>query len=198
MPQRTYIVPLNVSSTSKRVTLMVENQPQTKLVLTGINPPDRQSGCAMRYIRLSSSQSAAASWAESGQIFYSNRYYLSAGERNYPYIFGGDCVRAPTEQTLASYHESGYLNDITLDQLQEYYRLEGIDWDNQAIAAGTLHVLEGGTSLACPLPGTAGFARLFGQGHVPYEPKSDEVEDAACKRRSKSAAPAGAKVQRRV
>lgn len=37
------------------------------------------------------------------------------------------------------------------------------------------HVLDGGTSLTAPLPGTAGYARLFGQEHGPYRPRSDEV-----------------------
>ncbi len=41
-----------------------------------------------------------------------------------------------------------------------------------------LHVLEGGKSMVPPLPGSAGYQRLFGEAHPPYRPVSDALKRA--------------------
>lgn len=84
-------------------------------------------------------------------------------------------MRTPSYQTLQAYHHAGRLRDITLSQLESLYRNERITWRPTADGLINYHVLEGGRSLIAPLPGTVGYARLFGQLHAPYEPKSAPV-----------------------
>jgi hypothetical protein len=78
---------------------------------------------------------------------------------------------------MDQYQAAGYLRGLTLNDLRELYRLEGIAWtieDQQGYVDA--HVLEGGRSLVSPLVGTTGFARVFGQVHPPYRPRSSEVD----------------------
>jgi hypothetical protein len=67
---------------------------------------------------------------------------------------------------------------MTTVDLENLYREEGIALtveDQQG--RSRKHILEGGDSLVAPLPGTAGFARLFDQMHPPYQPRSQAVQD---------------------
>jgi hypothetical protein len=103
------------------------------------------------------------------------------------------CVRIPSHETLRRYQDAGNLVGMTTAQLAELYRLEGISWDLEAlggIARG--HILEGGTTLIPPDPGTAGAARLFSGDHGAYTPRSREVRELADRirmQRSGAAAP---------
>lgn len=181
MPQRVYIAPLDISAPNSTVTLQVEGAPQSRLVLTGLNPPPPAHGgsaAQLVYARLVSAAPAPPRWATSGDILYANDFAPRAGHITLPYILGGDCVRTPSEEVLEEYQKAGFLRDMTVTDLEQLYREEGIRWTIQD-ENGTpgLHVLEGGKSLLCPRPGSVGYARLFGARHGPYRPTSKRVKE---------------------
>jgi tetratricopeptide (TPR) repeat protein len=180
MPQRFYVVPLYLSDTNERIELEIQSRPSSKLVLTGLGPPKGLNGSAqLRYIHLVSTPNPAApppSWATSGEVLYKNPHTDAPAGADTPYILGGHDVRPPTQHVLNSYHRAGQLRGLTLADLRELYRAEGIRLtvEDQHGYTGR-HLLEGGRSLVSPLPGTTGFARLFGQTHPRYHPRSDAV-----------------------
>jgi hypothetical protein len=180
MPQRFYVVPLYLSGDDERIDLEVAGRPSSRLVLKGLGPPRGANPPAqLRYVRLVSTNNPRApvpGWAGSGKIFYKNPYTDDTAGDAVPYILGGHDVRPPIQRVLDGYHRSGLLTGMTLADLRELYRAEGIRLtvEDQHGYAGA-HLLEGGRSLVSPLPGTTGFARLFGQTHPPYHPRSDAV-----------------------
>jgi tetratricopeptide (TPR) repeat protein len=180
-PQRFYIVPLYLTDPSTQVILDVQNRPSSKMVLTGLGPPGPElTGKAhLRYVRLVSTtnpQAPPPGWAASGEILYGNPYTNNPALTRLPYLLGGKDVSPPTQRVLDGYHSAGKLTGLTLANLRELYRAEGVQLttEDQSGFAG-VHLLEGGKSLVCPLPGTAGFARVFGQIHHDYHPKSAEA-----------------------
>ncbi len=114
-------------------------------------------------------------WRYSGQVFYSNDAMPDAGSIHLPYILGGTCVRTPNADTLTFYQQAGFLKDMSVDDLQNLYRLEGIVWQQQGVVPPGLHVLEGGNSLVSPLSGTLAYVRIFGTLHPKYHPRSPQV-----------------------
>lgn len=181
-PQRFYVVPLNITEPNTRVTLQVDGEPGSKLVLTGLNPPEGQDA-QLRYVRLLSprrGRTLPPAWATSGEIFYGNPVTGAVDESPLPWILGGRDVRLPTESTLDDYQRAGYLRGLTANQLRNLYAAEGILWSTEAQAGyARRHVLEGGRSLVAPLGGTTGFVRLFGQPRPPYKPQSQAVANLA-------------------
>jgi len=163
MPQRFYVLPLNLTTSRSRVTLQVQGKPWSKLVLTGL-PPARQGTVQLRYVALVSKGSGPPPWAISGQINYGNDVTGPMPDQTGPFILGGNDVRVPTNRVFADYQASGLFVGQTLANLNELYRQQGIVYtrEDQHGYAGT-HLLEGGKSLVLPLAGTAGFARLLGQ-----------------------------------
>ncbi len=187
LPQRTYIVPIDLPEEGASIRIMIEDLGQTEMVLAGMKPPDSSAGerVQVRYVRIPT-VSVPLTWMRSGEIRYGNDGW--PGEvpgDGLPYILGGRCVRVPTHEAMARYHAQGNLTNMTLADLLELYRLEGIVTDpGDELEQVGVHILEGGNSMACPQPGTAGFARLFGQEHPPYQPKSEEVAELAASLRS--------------
>lgn len=182
-PQRFYAVPLNLGDAPEPIMLQVEGQPGSRLVLSGLSAPASPASpeAQLRYVRLPHVRHGEPPrWATSGDIYYANPHTDATtgleGLVHLPYILGGRCVRVPTQRSLETYRQSGHLYDMTLSDLRELYRLEQMRFtvQDQRGYAGR-HLLEGGRSLVAPLPGTAGFARLFGQYHRPYEPRSEQV-----------------------
>ncbi|MDX1565625.1 MAG: hypothetical protein R3236_09480, partial [Phycisphaeraceae bacterium] len=126
MPQRVYLVPVMIQRADQPVHLEVENHPQSRMVLRGIKPPPADSPVAVRYIRLVSAR-PGAEWARSGTIFYSNDQTGPVETKaNYPFILGGNSVRRPSDEALASYQKSGYCRGMSLQELEDLYRVEGI------------------------------------------------------------------------
>jgi hypothetical protein len=133
---------------------------------------------------------AGAPWASSGQVVYANdRTTADIPGDDLPYIMGGRCVRTPSAATIARYHAKGRLKNMTAVELENLYREEGI-----ALAVedqrgeSRKHILEGGTSLVCPLAGSTGYARLFCQTHQPYQPKSEALRRAIEEQRGEQGA----------
>ncbi len=185
MPQRVYIVPLTVHEPNATVRLQVDRAPESRLVLTGLTPPPGPSA-QLRYVRLVSDPRGGygtltdpPAWATSGRVRYANEHQPSAGELALPYILGGDDVRRPSEAALADYRRAGFLPDYSVADLVQLYQAEGIVTDpaNEGGVPGR-HVLERGRSLQTPLPGTTGYARLFGVRRGPYHPRSAAVRQA--------------------
>lgn len=175
MPQRFYIVPVRITAPGTTVHLQVQDMPQSALDLADLSPPQGPAA-QLRYVQLVSSEPEAPMWATSGKVLYANDYAPQAGANKLPYILGGDCVCTPSQAVLDTYQQAGFLTDMTIDELQQLYALEKISLtvgdDN---GTPSLHVLEGGTSLVAPMPGTIGYARLFGAKHPSYQAKSKEV-----------------------
>ena len=171
LPQRVYVAPLRVSEADEPIALEVESDPSSRLLLTGLTAPP-QGTAQLRLIRLVSHQAQPPAWARTGRVHYANDRYSGDAPGALPFILGGRCVRRPSAEVLADYQRAGHLERFTVSRLRDLYRSEGISWDDDdAGAQPRRHVLEGGTSLAAPLAGTAGFARLFCQEHLPYRPR---------------------------
>ncbi len=182
LPQRVYLAPLHVGGDDDRIEVSVRGRPASRMVLAGLAPPPSGS-IQLRYVRLVSERSVPPPvWTVSGAVFYDNdasgacSHTGGDGGPVRPYILGGWCIRSPNPAVLWSYHTDPTLAGLGIADLQELYQAEGIVWRDGLDALGAdRHVLEGGRSLASPLAGTAGFARLVGQRHTPYEPLSERL-----------------------
>jgi tetratricopeptide (TPR) repeat protein len=179
LPQRVYLVPVDIRSRDAVVTLEVEGDPSSRIVLAAVDPPPEGGPFQLRYVRMNPRSSPA--WATSGAVLYGNDGYGGRVEGDtLPYILGGRDVSLPTVDAMERYRGAGNLADMTASELENLYREEGIALsveDQQG--RSRKHVLEGGDSLVAPLPGTAGYARLFGQLHPPYQPKGQAVRELA-------------------
>lgn len=175
MPQRVYVTPVTVRSAHDKIELQVEGEEASRMILTGLAPPP-VGKVQLRYVRLVSERRHAPQWAASGRIEYDNDAAAADDGTPLPYILDGSCVRTPTQAALDAYQRAGHLKNLTVWQLEELYRDESISIAGAGrTPPGGLHVLEGGDWLFTPLAGTAGYARLFGQTHPPYRPRSPEV-----------------------
>lgn len=176
LPQRTYFVPLTITQPGSTVEVQVGQKAAARAVLPAMNPP-REGDIALHYLRLTPTRSVPPPWQISGTVVYANDAYDGdvPGD-TLPFILGGTCVKAPSAATLEHYQAAGNLTDVTLVELENLYRAEGICWEIQDFDGPPgKHVLEGGASLLCPQPGSAGFLRLFCQRHKAYKARSDEV-----------------------
>lgn len=173
MPQRVYVAALQIDEPGTTIDVAVAGG--RRLALAGVDPPSNGS-LQLRYARIPSLPSATG-WTGSGAILYANDGSLvrAAGD-DLPYVFGGRCVRRPSPETLALYQAAGYLEGMTVVELEAIYRSEGIALDPGDHGWKHQHILEGGRSLACPQAGSTGFARLFGQLHPPYLARTSEVK----------------------
>ncbi|MFN0012230.1 MAG: hypothetical protein ACKVS8_11375 [Phycisphaerales bacterium] len=186
LPQRTHIALLTLNDAAP-IHLSIEGPAPASLILTGLGPPTTRGGVVqLRYVRLPADRSA---WAESGAIRYSNdrappteasATTAPAADLSLPYILGGRCVRTPNEQVLSDYQGAGHLSGFTLNDLLDLYKEEGIDIVGRSNDPQVgRHILEGGRFLYTPLAGTTGFARLYGEVHRAYQPKSNRVRALA-------------------
>lgn len=199
LPQRVYVAAVQVDEPDTALRLDVRGRDSSPMTLLGVDPPaDRFQ---LRYIRMNA-PGAAPAWATSRNIYFASDSYdgpvamissrtepdakLDQGSTtisplaDLPYILGGQDLSTPTHAALARYQHAGYLPNYTLADLTNLYRAEQITLtpEDQMGMAGR-HILEGGSSLVAPLPGTAGFARLFQVPRPAYRPRSAELRDAA-------------------
>lgn len=175
LPQRVYLVPVNITGPDATVTLEVAGDSRSRMVLTAIDPP-AAGGIQLRYVKV---PPTGGEWARSGRVLYGNDEYSGRIDGDsLPYILGGRDVSLPTPAAMKRYHAAGCLRSMTYTELENLYREEGIALSvEDAKGQSRAHVLEGGDSLVPPLPGTAGYARLFGQDHPPYRPRSRGLQD---------------------
>ena len=181
MPQRYYVVPLYLTDDQQVIELEIQGRRSSKLKLAGLGPPDGNAAsptAQLRYVRLPTlarNNAASPSWATSGEVYYKTPYNPGMPLNTLPYALGGLDVRPPSERMIQEYHEHGMLRGVTLAELRESYRKRGIllTIEDQNGYVGR-HVLEGGKSLVTPLPGTTGYARLFGRR--PIQNASDQAQ----------------------
>ena len=97
MPQRVYIVPLHITQPNATVELEIEGKTQSRMVLTGLNPPPPNTPAALRYVRLVSGiphgQAFPLAWATSGKTVYSNDRTGQLVKQPTPFVLGGNDVR---------------------------------------------------------------------------------------------------------
>jgi hypothetical protein len=185
LPQRTYIVALRIEQPDTPVRLSIDDAGVMGLTLPALDPPPPGKAMTMHYVRMPHS-SARRAWQWPGELVYAND---ASDQRvpgdDLPYILGGTCVRTPSLETLRRYQSAGNLLDLSLTDLENLYRDEGIIFDTRGvIGRDAAHILEGGRSMELPAPGSAGFARVFCQPHKPYEPRSAPVAQLAQQVRS--------------
>ncbi len=153
--------------------------PGLDMVLPGVRGPSAGEPVRVVYVRVPSQPAPA--WTSSGRVVYAtDSLPVRVPGDDLPYILGGRCCRTPTADTLRLYQASGNLTNLSLMDLQNLYTDEGITWRaGDEIDGPKRHILEGGPSLVAPIAGSAGFARLVGQEHEFYRPKSARVKELA-------------------
>lgn len=176
LPQRTYVALLDLRESASTIELSIDGIASSRLTLAAVPAPGAGQ-VQMRYVRMP--DAIGRSWAGSGSVLYASDETGPATSRNFPYILGGRCVKTPNEEVLTSYQHNGYLKGFTLNDLIDLYKEEDIRIAGRDPGPIGLHVLEGGDGLYSPRAGSAGFARLFGQDHPPYRPRSARVRQVA-------------------
>lgn len=179
LPQRTYVAAINVQNPDTSAELSIPGDPAASIILHDLAPPAANERLQLRTVRLLSG-GFPSPLANANQLIYANDFSTQqiAGD-DLPYILGGTSVRIPTDETLTYYQSRGRLTNYTLVQLQNLYREEGLGWDaNNPRIQNAVHILDGGSSLIPPLPGTTGYTRLFYTPHAPYAPKSAALKAA--------------------
>ncbi len=184
MPQRLYIALLDLPSPGGPVELQVSRFPESRVVLPFVPTPRTDVGGVARlhYVRL---PSAGGAWATQPAQYWGDGVAppdvpgISPAAIYAPYILGGRCVRTPSDSVLDSYHRAGILTEImSVSALEQLYRDEGI----KLLATGPrdtfigAHILERGTWLFSPLPGSTGAARVYNQLHPAYVPRSPRLQ----------------------
>ena len=153
--------------------------PGLDVVLPDVLGPSAAEPLRVVYVRVPAQPVPA--WASSGRVVYATDSLAARvpGD-DLPYILGGRCCRTPSAETLRLYQASGNLTNLSLMDLQNLYTDEGITWRaGDEVEGPKRHILNGGTSLVAPVAGSTGFARLVGQEHPPYQPKSARVKELA-------------------
>jgi len=169
LPQRLYVVPLDVTEPDITVRLQVGANPSAQLYVMGLQPPTGGQA-ALRYVALPHTRSGTR-WPRAGAVRYGNDVTGPASDRPWPYPMGGRDARVPTDRALTQWQQAspgGPLDRVTTVELQSAYRDAGLSWDPASPAALGRHALEGGWFLRAPMGGTTGFTRLFGQDHPPF------------------------------
>jgi hypothetical protein len=197
LPQRTYVALLRLptsdqtiggpTNTPVRLRVQIANRPETALALPAI-PRPRAGGIDLHYLRL---PDTGQPWQTADRVLYANNAAdttpditpagtASSTDDLIPWILGGRCVRTPTEASVARMHAAGILTGLSLRDIQDLYREEGIRIVGLDDAGEFgLHILEGGTWLFTPAPGSTGFVRIFAQDHGSYSPRSARVRAIA-------------------
>jgi hypothetical protein len=184
LPQRVFVVPVNITAPNSSVVLELTGDPSSRLVLPAMSPPDSPDKFMVRYVKMGTGREwgGGEPWA-AGQIVYANdECEARIPGDDLPYILGGHCVRRPSSETMEHYQSAGNLVGMTSSDLENIYREEGIaftvedQYGKDSLGSARKHILEGGNSLVCPLPGTSGYNRLFCQSHPLYQPKSEALK----------------------
>ncbi|MCC7146231.1 MAG: hypothetical protein IT443_07270 [Phycisphaeraceae bacterium] len=184
MPQRIYVVPLQLEADDQSLMVQVEGAAASRMEVVGLNlatSTDTQisSGLKVVYLRLISTGQSPPPWADSGKIVYANDAQPAENiTPSLPYILGGYCVRTPHDayQPPAGMETHGV--DVSAQAVDELYRQEGIEMSVSADQWPGLHILEGGNWLFTPRPASAGYMRLFAQEHAAYTPRSEALKAA--------------------
>jgi len=173
-PQRFYVSLMNLPEASVPLSIQIDNKPETRVTLPAVAGPSRGK-VALHYVRLPMRQ---VSWAAAQGVLYANDATGDLAAPTLPYILGGRCVRVPTQELMSTYYKAGLPSDVTLAQLLDVYREEGIMIVGVSdIGEPRRHVLEGGNWLYTPERASVGFVRLFCGEHSAYIPRSAAAQE---------------------
>ncbi|MFN5944266.1 MAG: hypothetical protein ACK5ZG_01910 [Phycisphaerae bacterium] len=198
LPQRVFVVPLLLAEGSHTLRIGIESSSRAGLTLVNVPGPKSLSEGGQRvrllYAKLAPSEAVGA-WEAATSVAVANDTWKERVEGdNLPYIFGGACVRTPTPAVLDQYHAAGNLVGMTPVDLMNLYRAEGITFTvEEQQGRFVTHVLEGGTSMVAPKPGSSGYQRLFTQRRGRYTPRSEELKAAMEREGSKARGNEGTK-----
>jgi hypothetical protein len=173
-PQRLYVSLMNLSDVAVPIAIQIDNKPETRVTLPAVTGPARGK-VALHYVRLPMRQ---VPWADAQGVAFANDATGDLAAPTLPYILGGRCVRVPTQELMATYYKAGLPSDVTLAQLLDVYREEGIMIVGISdIGEPRRHILEGGNWLFTPDRASVGFVRLFCGEHSAYIPRSAAAQE---------------------
>jgi hypothetical protein len=199
LPQRVYVLPLQLSMPGTQVELAIAGESASATTLWGLGAPSLRGGAPrpmqLRVVRMPST--TGQRWRTALPIFASeltDQAGLRIPGDDLPFIFGGRCLRTPTPDAMERYHNAGNLLGLTHIDLENIYRAEGIALrveDQRGIFAP--HVVDGlddgRASLVPPLGGTIGALRVFGREPRTFVGKSEEWQRAFDQVRDQKTAP---------
>ncbi|MDX2117872.1 MAG: hypothetical protein SFY96_06805 [Planctomycetota bacterium] len=177
-PQRFYVALLSLPEGDVPLSVQIEDKPETQVSLPMVQGPRAtapRGTIALHYVRLPMRQVA---WAGASGVKYANDATGDLAQPTLPYILGGRCVRVPTPERMAAYYAAGLPRDVTLDQLFDVYREEGIMIVGVSdIGEPQRHVLEGGNWIYTPQTASVGFVRLLCADHPAYIARSAAAQE---------------------
>ena len=182
-PQSIYLVPLRLTDRCD-LRLSVQGDEGSTIILPDVYPGDAGRPRVV-YLRMHGADSPDPAWLTATEPLFGNDHTgVRAGD--WPWILGGLDVSTPSRKTLEAYQANGYLLDMTLNDLLELYRAEGINLGSgmesrpgERRNPSFRHILEGGSGLFTPLADSMGYKRLMYTPCEPYRPKSELVRNAA-------------------
>jgi hypothetical protein len=188
LPQRTYFVPVMLPPGVSTISLQIEGDSASRITLHDLKPPSGQESLQLRFVRI---PTRPTPWQAAHEMIYANDFSPVRIEGDdLPFIFGGRCASRPSPRVMQRYHDAGNLSALTLTDLENLYREEGITWTIEDQTGQMVrHILDGGTSLIPPLPGTLGYQRLFAAPHEPYRPQTDSLRAAIAAEQARKLAP---------
>lgn len=182
-PQLVYLVPLRLERRSD-LRVMVAGDSGSTLVLPDVEPGTPDNPRAI-YLRLHGADSPAPAWLAAAAPIYGNDH-TGVQPGDWPWILGGRDVSTPSRRTLQAYQAHGYLANMTVADLLELHRAEGIllgsgmeSRPGERRNPSYRHILDAGTGLFTPHPHSMGYKRLMYTRRSPYAPKSEFGRNAA-------------------
>ena len=181
LPAAVYLAVVDLPPGAGELVLRFPDRGLPPVVIPSVSPGTTRSP-AVVYFRLTGREPAP--WYTSNTVLYTNDANPPrAGAL--PWILGGRDVSTPSQAVLQSYQAGGVLTGISVDELEELYRLEGIQigegptHPDDRRHASYQHILDGGSALFTPHPFTMGYKRLMCIPHEPYVPTSARVRELA-------------------
>lgn len=176
MPACVYLAPVKLGEVSD-VSIAIEGGSGARYTL-----PDFAPGVPGQprvvYVRLHGPDSPQPAWLTARDLQYTNDAVPPvAGAR--PWILGGRDVSTPSRAVVDAYRQHSGLGDLTLLDLQDLYRAEGIligsgmeDRPDEPRNPSYRHILDRGRGLFTPQPYSMGYKQLMYRRATPYQPQS--------------------------
>ena len=184
IPASIYVAPLRLDQVTD-LRISIDGDTENIVVLTDVQPGQVGRPHTMYLRLLGRGARATPQWLTASTPIHGNDF-TGVLEGDFPWILGGRDVSTPSQAALDAYQSAGYLTGMTLRELEDLYREEGIVMGSgmerspiELKNPSFRHVLEGGRGLFTPQPGSMGYKRLMFQRHDPYEPTLRRVRALA-------------------
>jgi hypothetical protein len=175
-PAQVFLVPLRLATTTTLRMRMTTGGGE--LVLPDVVPGTNANPRAI-YLRLHGPDSPQPPWLAEDRLAHGNEH-AGVQPGDFPWILGGQDVSPPTRAAIEAYQSGGHLTDMTVWDLEDLYRSEGISFGSgMAVGADGVphssyrHILVGGSGLFTPQPYSMGYKRLMYTRHPPYRPMTE-------------------------